>query len=83
MDDEIPARFRTLCDICKDPNYPIDIRHFGIAQFTSGWVLQRPGGGGHAISLPKRENRWAHAGCIDKASRGLTGQQSMFEGEEK
>ena len=74
----IPPRFYTLCDICKNPDYPIDIRSFGIAQYTSGWVLQRPGGGGHAIALPKRENRWAHSCCIEKEGKGLTGQQSLF-----
>jgi hypothetical protein len=71
----IPSRFKALCEFCKRE---LDTRMDGTHQWTSGWVMQRRGGGGHAISMPKRENRWAHRQCVEKASKGSLGQTSMF-----
>jgi hypothetical protein len=57
----IPACFRAECEFCgKD----VDIRVEGVHQWTSGWVKVRDAGGGHGVSLPKREDRWAHKSCV-------------------
>jgi hypothetical protein len=68
-DYAIPARYRTKCEICQGL---VDIRRDDgtICQFTSGWVMQRSGGGGHSIMRPKRENRWAHRRCVDDQGEG-------------
>lgn len=71
----IPERYKTKCELCGDE---LDIRGDGVHQFTSGWVKNRSGGGGHGISLPVRENRWAHGYCVDQETKGLTKQQALF-----
>jgi hypothetical protein len=73
----IPGAFRVTCELC---GLELDTRRQGSHQWTAGWVMQRRGGGGHGISMPVRENRWAHQGCVDSASRGFTSQISMFRG---
>jgi len=76
----IPSRFQAVCEFCKGRYGPIDTRAEGTHQFTSGWVMQRDGGGGHGISLPKRENRWAHRICVEEEIRGETGQAKFALG---
>jgi hypothetical protein len=71
----IPDRFKSKCEFCQRE---LDTRMDGTHQYTSGWVMNRSGGGAHAISMPKRENRWAHRQCVEKASKGTLGQTSMF-----
>lgn len=71
----IPERFRAKCEFCYEV---LDVRNEGVHQFTSGWVMNRSGGGGHGISLPERANRWAHKLCVERKVRGLP-QVSMFE----
>ena len=71
----VPARFRSSCEFC---HHGLDTREAGVHQWTAGWVMNRRGGGGHGISLPKRENRWAHGWCIERAIRGQTSQQALF-----
>jgi|SoiMethySBSTD1v2_1073268.scaffolds.fasta_scaffold63812_9 hypothetical protein len=71
----IPERFRAKCEICGQV---LDVRADGVHQRTSGWVKNRTGGGGHGVSLPERENKWAHGYCVDRATRGFLKQQSMF-----
>lgn len=71
----IPERYRGRCAFCGNE---LDTREDGIHQYTTGWVKQREGGGGHGVSLPKRENRWAHGYCVDRATHGGL-QQSMFD----
>jgi hypothetical protein len=71
----IPTRFKAACEFC---GYDLDTRKEGVHQWTAGWVMQREGGGGHGISLAKRENRWAHRHCVDRASRGFAHQERMF-----
>ena len=66
---------RVPCDICKED---LDIRDPGVCQWTAGWVLIREGGGGHGISCPERANRWAHRYCVDRMSKGLINQPSLF-----
>jgi hypothetical protein len=61
----IPERFRQPCDFCGQT---LDTRAKGVHQWTAGWVEQRAAGGGHAISMPVRENRWAHGPCVRAAA---------------
>jgi len=71
----IPERFRGKCEFC---GHLLDVRADGVHQRTSGWVKNRSGGGGHGVSLPQRENKWAHGYCVDRATHGLLKQHSMF-----
>jgi hypothetical protein len=71
----VPTRFQGQCELCGND---LDTRENGVHQWTAGWVMQRAGGGGHGISLAERENRWAHAHCVDRATRGFLKQGSMF-----
>jgi len=75
---QIPTRFVAVCEFCKGRYGSVDTRADGTYQFTSGWVMQRNGGGGHGISLPRRENRWAHRQCVEHESKGGFGQGRMF-----
>lgn len=74
MTAPIPARFSAECEFCHGI---LDIRQEGVHQWTSGWVRQREGGGGHGISLAERANRWAHAYCVDREIRGYTKQGQL------
>jgi len=71
----IPPAYRASCDLC---GRSLDIRAHGVHQYTRGWVEQRVGGGGHAIRCAVRERRWAHALCVDRATRGQTTQGSLL-----
>jgi len=71
----IPERFRSKCEFC---GHELDIRADGVHQYTTGWVKNRVGGGGHGVSLPQRENKWAHGYCVDSATRGTLKQGKMF-----
>jgi hypothetical protein len=70
----IPARFQRRCELCSGI---LDNRVEGVHQWTSGWVKQREGGGGHGISLPQRVDRWAHLQCVEREVSGLA-RQSGF-----
>ena len=72
----IPSRYRALCEFC---GRELNTQTNGIYQLTAGWVMQRAGGGGHGVSLPKRANRWACGYCVEKTAKGLAGQVSMFD----
>lgn len=74
----IPSRFVRKCFLC--PN-DLDIRADGVHQWVAGWVKNREGGGGHGISLPQREDKWAHRQCVEREVKGQTGQIGMFERE--
>lgn len=71
----IPPARRAKCELCPEP---LDIADPGVHQWTAGWVKNRKEGGGHGISCPVRSNRWAHSWCVDKASKGLTNQETLF-----
>ena len=71
----VPTRFCAKCEFCS---FELDIRLAGVHQWTSGWVMQREDGGGHGISLPKREHRFAHRQCVERAVKGQTGQIGLF-----
>ena len=73
------TRHITQCDICGKPLKTTD---YGVHQWTSGWVKLREGGGGHGISCPERERRWAHGLCVENKSRGLINQGALFGGWE-
>ena len=75
MYQPIPERYRATCEFCKRE---VDVRDTGVYQHTSGWVMNRTGGGGHGVSLPERVNRWACGPCIEHKSAGTFGQSSMF-----
>jgi hypothetical protein len=71
----IPARYASKCELC---GHEVDTRAEGTHQWTAGWVMQRVGGGGHGVSLPQRENRFAHGHCVSRASSGHLQQSAMF-----
>jgi hypothetical protein len=75
MVQPIPEKFRALCEFCQKE---LDIRDKGVFQHTSGWVMNRVGGGGHGVSLAARDNRWAHPLCVERMSKGTFGQRQMF-----
>lgn len=70
-----PARFIAQCAL---GDHELDTRTPGVYQWTSGWVMQRAGGGGHAITLPKRANSWACRTCVERAVKGH-GERSLFD----
>jgi len=72
---EIPARYRAACEFCDQP---VDVRSTGVFQHTSGWVMNRTGGGGHGVSLPERANRWAHGHCVEGMTKRGTAQAGLF-----
>lgn len=67
---------RRKCDLCPDD---LDVEAFGVYQWTAGWVLRRAGGGGHGISLPERERRWAHGTCVELAVAQAAGKAAPAE----
>lgn len=71
----IPARFQADCHFCQQE---IDIRREGVHQFVSGWVKNRAGGGGNAIAVPERLNRYACKLCIERLKHGTTIQMTLF-----
>lgn len=71
----IPAKYASACAFCGEI---LDVRDRGVYQRTSGWVMNRDGGGGHAVSLPEREPRWAHGICIERQRHGTFGQTPLF-----
>lgn len=70
-----PTRYRAKCDFCHED---LDVRDRGVYQRTSGWVMNREGGGGHGVSLPEREPRWAHGRCVEQRSKGSLNQPKLF-----
>jgi hypothetical protein len=72
-----PTRFQANCFYCTDP---LDTRDEGVSQWVEGWVEHRNQGGGHAIRMPVRHNRWACKFCVDKgARRGAVLQTQLFD----
>ena len=62
--------------MCGDP---LDVRQNGVHVYTSGWVENRRDGGGHAIRLPRKEQRYACKFCVDKQAAGAAKYQpSLF-----
>ena len=72
----IPARYLSKCEFC---GHELDVRAPGVHQKISGWAKNREGGGAHGVSMPERENRFAHSVCVDSAARGMLQQTSMFK----
>src|SRR5262245_61400019 len=67
---------RVKCEFC---NYELDTTESGTHQWTAGWVKLRSGGGGHGVSLPVREPKWAHGQCVERRVKGWdSGQGDMF-----
>jgi len=74
--ENVPTRFRGTCEFC---NKALNTSERGVHQFVKGWVMNRAGGGGHGVSLPEREQRFACGYCVQRRSEGSFGQTSMFE----
>jgi len=72
----IPERHKATCEFC---GHDLDVRDKGVFQLTTGWVMNRAGGGGHGVSLPERENRFAHGYCVEKMVKGTFNQSGMFD----
>jgi hypothetical protein len=77
-DAAIPDRYRVACDTC---GRALDVRDKGIYQRTTGWVMNRAGGGGHGVSVPERANRWACGVCVARMTAGTLGQRSLLGDE--
>ena len=78
MSDErlrIPPKYAAPCALCGKQ---LNVRAHGVHQWTSGWVMQRAGGGGHGISCAVRERRWAHSECVERAAAGKADQASLL-----
>jgi hypothetical protein len=75
MVQPIPARFVGRCEFCSKD---LDVRDRGVFQHTSGWVMNRDGGGGHGVSLAVRDQRWAHGLCVQRAAAGTINQGALF-----
>jgi hypothetical protein len=75
-DAAIPDRYRVACEFCHGA---LDVRDHGVYQHTAGWVMNRAGGGGHAVSLPLRDpRRWAHGPCVERMTAGTFAQRSLL-----
>jgi hypothetical protein len=75
MSQPIPAKYRATCEFC---GHDVDVRDLGVYQRTSGWVMNRAGGGGHGVSLPEREPRWAHGLCVERKTKGTLAQTTLW-----
>jgi hypothetical protein len=73
-------RHRIRCAYCQ--KVIEDPAAASVHRWTSGWVMQRTGGGGHAISLPRRSPYWAHRHCVEREAKGNSNQGLLFEPEE-
>lgn len=71
----IPDAYRAACDVCHEA---LDTRANGVCQYTHGWVMQRAGGGGHGVSCPERDPRWAHGRCVELVAAGREGQGALW-----
>ncbi len=61
------------CGVSVDPTAP------GVAQYVSGWAVNRSEGGTHGLSAPQRHDRWLCRGCLEKVRHGISfNQQVMF-----
>lgn len=78
MTDErmrIPPKNAAACELCGNL---LNVTKPGVHQWTSGWVKNRQGGGGHGISCAEREARWAHDECVRKRADRFENQGSLF-----
>ena len=73
----IPQRLRAECYFC---GRFLNIEAEGVYQLTMGWVKNRAAGGGNAVALPEREDKWAHGGCVDLVTSGMFSQDDLFGG---
>lgn len=69
-----PLHTRTKCHYC---GRELSTRMPGAYQWRAGWVEMRRQGGGNALACPKPMQFWAHAQCVDDASRGRFEQQTL------
>jgi hypothetical protein len=79
--DMIPARLKATCyfyGICASCTGELNTEDRNVTRWTSGWVLQREGGGGHSQMLPQRANVYAHRYCVDEVTKGRAGQLDLL-----
>lgn len=67
---------RAACETCGDV---VDITAPGVAQFSTGWAVNRRQGGTNALVGQERHPRWICRLCVDRARSGVPiGQGSLF-----
>lgn len=76
VDRSIPLSRLRNCVYCQ---CQVDSNAIGIFQLATGWLMNRRSGGANTIAMPKRQDFYACAECIDKLRHGIpVGQQSLF-----
>ena len=68
---QIPERNRVRCEQCAET---IDCTASGVAQFVSGWAVNRAKGT-NAVAMQERHLRWLCRHCLHDRKRGLVWQQ--------
>lgn len=63
----IAERNRVTCEGCGDE---IDAAALGVAQYVSGWSVNRPKGT-NAVACQQRHPRWSCQHCLDKMRAGI------------
>lgn len=59
-----------LCDLCKNPDDPIN-PNGRVYRRVTGWERQRDAGGTNALALRQPQDVYAHVKCVDQAKRGI------------
>lgn len=62
------------CVYCEDP---VETEGLGVSRMVTGWEARRRAGGTNALKLRQPSDTYAHTPCVDLASKGLRGQQSL------
>lgn len=71
----IPERFRVTCEGC---GVDVDATADGVAQFVSGWAVNRPKGT-NAVAGQERHRRWLCRVCVGLVRDGANlNQQGLF-----
>jgi hypothetical protein len=63
-----------ICPFCHGPVEPGERVYYEVL----GWEAERKQGGTNALRLRSRTGQQAHWFCVDKASRGHTGQSELW-----
>lgn len=64
------------CQFCEDQVDPRDKNSY---KQVIGWVVNRKGGGQHAVALPSEPIAWAHRDCVDfQKLHPIPGQSNLF-----
>lgn len=69
-------RDRAACETCGEA---LDVTAPGVAQFSTGWAVNRQQGGTNALVGQERHRRWICRHCVDKTRAGVPiGHGSLF-----